>query len=112
MSQVSMGDAVCRVARGVRPGPCSGSGLVGALGGSLGLALGGGLALGSGLTGLLVLDAGLGLGLGELGLEGLGGDRRADVDDEVLGGGDQRGAARQGQVGGVDLGAGAGALDR
>src|SRR6478752_2477910 len=98
MSQVSMGDAVCRVARGACPGPCSGSGLVGALGGSLGLALGSGLALG-GLAGLLVLDAGLGLGLGELGLEGLGGDRLADVDDEVLAVGDQRGALRQGQVG-------------
>ena len=50
-----------------------GSGLVGlglgALGGGALGTLGGGL-----LLGLLALDAGLGLGLGELGLEGLGGD--------------------------------------
>ena len=67
-------------------------------------------ALGLGLRGL-VLDAGLGLGLGELGLQRLGGDRRGDVDDEDLRVGDQRGALGQDQVGGVDLGAGREALD-
>ena len=94
------------------PGGSGGSGLVGglvALGGS-GLAGGGGLA--GLLVGLLALDAGLGLGLGQLGLEGLLGDLRGDVDDERLGVGDERGALGQLDLAGEDLGAGREALDR
>src|SRR4051794_26582259 len=66
-----------------------GSGLV-ALGRRVG-GLGGG-TLGGVLVGLLTLDASLGLGLGELGLEGLRGDGLRHVDDQRLRIGDERGA--------------------
>ena len=59
---------------------------------------------GSGVrVGLLALDAGLGLGLGELGLQGLGRRGTEEADDERLGVGDQRGTAGQDQVTGGDV---------
>ena len=59
-----------------------------------------------------MLDAGLGLGLGELGVElGLGGCR-GDVDDEDVRVDGERRAAGQLEVAGVDLRAGVEALDR
>ena len=74
---------------------------------------GAGVAVGgSSLVGLLALDAGLGLGVGELGLEGLLGDLRGDVDDEGLGVGDERGALGQLDLAREDLRAGLEALDR
>ena len=59
-----------------------------------------------------MLDAGLGLGLFQLGLQRLGGDLRGDVDDEQVLVGGQRGALREVEVLGEDLGADLGALDR
>ena len=55
---------------------------------------GGAVAVG---VGLLALDAGLGLGLGQLGLERLGGRGAQEADDQRLGVGDQRRAARAGR---------------
>ena len=55
---------------------------------------------------LLALDAGLGLGLGELGLERLGGRGVHQVDDERGRVGDQGAAAGQGQVAGDEALAG------
>ena len=75
-----------------------------ALGGSLGR---GGLLL----VGRLVHDADLGLGLGQLGLDLLGGGGGGDVDDERLGVGDQGDAVGQRDVLGVDRGADLQALD-
>ena len=48
-------------------------------------------------VGLLALDAGLGLGLVQLGLERLGGRGAEEADDQRLGVGDQRRAARAGR---------------
>src|SRR5215213_2738421 len=64
-----------------------------------------------GLAGLLALDAGLGLGLGELGLQGLGGRGTQEADDERVGVGHQRRAAREREVPGGDALAGLAAGD-
>src|SRR5699024_10370933 len=74
------------------------------------LALALGLALLSRLLGLLVLDAGILLGLGKLGLQGLLGDGLGDVDQERLGVGDQGDVLGQLDVPGQDLAAGLQAL--
>lgn len=94
--------------RRIRPPGCRPRGLHGGV--ALGELLVARRALGL-VLGLVALDTGLGLGLGELGLEGLGGDLLGDVDDERLGVGDEGGALGDLDLGGEDLGAGLEALD-
>src|SRR5919112_1418223 len=74
-----------------------GSGLVAG-----GLALGAGLAL-DGLLRLFTLDARVGLGASELGVDLLRGRSVGDVDDQRVVVGEHRAAARKGQVLGQDL---------
>src|SRR5689334_6997125 len=91
----------------VSPDSLGVGGLLGRSGVALGLS---GVTLGLGGRSV-VLDAGLSLGLGQLSLDLGGADGLGDVDDELLGVGDQGRALRQRQLAGQDLGADLGALD-